>query len=159
MIQLEEEIERLRNYLDLEQERLENKFEYYIEIEDSFEEYGVYIPSMIIQPFAENSIWHGISTIEEKGVIRIFFQAFSPTSLKIIVEDNGIGIKKSMEYADKGTHHQRLGILLIKKRLELLGKKFKTETSIDFSEYKPGHENPGTHVVLIVPFLTKISDL
>ena len=153
MIILEEEVDRLRNYIDLEQKRLENKFVYSIELDTKLEEEALYIPSMIIQPIAENSIWHGIATLEEKGELKISFRVHKLNSLKIIVEDNGIGMKKSLEYSVKSSQHQHLGMQIIKKRLALLSRKYKTKTSIIYSESYPDHYNPGTRVELIMPFI------
>jgi len=158
MINLEEEVDRLRNYIDLEKKRLENKFEYSIEIDSQLEEDSVFIPSMIIQPITENSIWHGMATLEENGTIKISFRAYNSKSLKIIIEDNGIGMKKSYEYTAKSTQNQHLGMLIIKKRLALLSKKYNTETSIYYSEYSPGQKNPGTVVELTLPFIYSIDD-
>ena len=158
MIKLEEEVDRLRNYIDLEKKRLENKFDFSIEIDTQLEEEGVFIPSMIIQPIAENSIWHGMASLENKGTIKISFQAYKPKSLKIIIEDNGIGMKKSLEYSAKSSQNQHLGMQIIKKRLDLLSKKYNTETSIIYSECSPDHHHPGTRVELIMPFIYSIED-
>jgi hypothetical protein len=159
MIILEEEIDRLRNYIDLEKKRLDNKFEYSIEIDPKFEEEVVFIPGMIIQPITENAIWHGIATLEKKGFIKISFRAYKPKSLKIIIEDNGIGMKRSSEYAAKGSHHQRLGMQIIEKRLVLLNKKYGTETGINYSECNPSHPHPGTRVELILPFIYSLDEI
>jgi len=156
MIILEEEVDRLRNYIDLEKKRLENNFAYSIEIDTKLEEDSVYIPSMLIQPIVENSIWHGIATLEENGFIKIKFCTYKPKSLKVIIGDNGIGIKKSDEYSTKTSHHKNLGMQIIEKRLVLLSKKYETETSIKYSESNPGLTNPGTVVELILPFITNI---
>ena len=156
MIKLEEEVDRPRNYIDLEKKRLENKFDFSIEIDTQLEEDGVYIPSMIIQPIAENSIWHGMASLENKGTIKINFQAYKPKSLKIIIEDNGIGTKKSLEYSAKSSQNKHLGMQIIKKRLDLLSKKYNTETSIKYSECSPDHNYPGTRVELIMPFVYNI---
>lgn len=159
MIILEEEIDRLRNYIELEKKRLDNKFEYSIEIDSKFEEEGVFIPGMIIQPIAENAIWHGIATLENNGFIKISFHAYKPKSLKIIIEDNGIGMKRSSEYASKGSHHQRLGMQIIEKRLILLNKKYNTETGINYSECNTPYPNPGTRVELILPFIYSLDEI
>jgi len=159
MILLEEEIDRLRNYIELEKKRLDNKFDFSIEVDTILGEDGVFIPSMIIQPIVENSIWHGIATLEEMGTIKISFQAYNSKSLKIIIEDNGIGMNKSQEYSVKSAHYQHLGMQIIQKRLDLLSKKYKTETSINFSECAPGYRNPGTIVVIIMPFIYNIDDV
>jgi LytS/YehU family sensor histidine kinase len=159
MIYLEEEVDRLRNYIELEKKRLENKFEYSIEVDKILEEDGVYIPSMIIQPIVENSIWHGIATMEEAGTVKISLQAYQSKSLRIIVEDNGIGMNASKEYAVKSSQNHHLGMQIIQKRLALLSKKYKTETRINYSEYSPGHKYPGTIVEIIMPFIYTIDDI
>ncbi len=159
MILLEEEVGRLKNYLDLERKRLDYKFDYSIEIDERFEKDSVYIPSMIIQPIAENSIWHGLATLEKDGFIKINIETYKPKSLKISIEDNGIGVKKSIEYTEKNSHHKHLGMQIIEKRLNLLSKKYSTETSINYSESNPSHNNPGTIVILILPFIDTISDI
>ncbi|MGA2822453.1 MAG: histidine kinase [Bacteroidales bacterium] len=150
-IDLEEEIDRLKNYLDLERLRMENKFDYNIEIDENLEEAEVQIPSMIIQPFVENAIWHGIAAMEDKGQINIKFHRHDEKSVKVIIEDNGIGIKRSEAYSTKQEKHLHLGMEMTRKRLELLGKKFSIKTAIEFFETFPGAENPGTRVVLVVP--------
>jgi LytS/YehU family sensor histidine kinase len=150
-INLEEEIDRLKNYLDLERLRMENKFDYNIEMDENLEEAEVQIPSMIIQPFVENAIWHGIAALEDKGWINIKFQMQNEKSMKVIIEDNGIGIKRSEAYSTKQEKHLHLGMEMTRKRLELLGKKFSIKTSINLFESSPGNTNPGTRVVLVLP--------
>jgi hypothetical protein len=150
-INLEEEIDRLRNYLDLEKMRMENKFEYRIEVDPEIEAHEVQIPSMIIQPFVENSIWHGIAGLEEKGLVKIIFHSVPDRSMQITIEDNGIGMKRSAAYSSKSGKHLHLGMEMTRKRLDILGKKFKSPIKIEFSEMYPGSTNPGTKVVLVVP--------
>jgi two-component sensor histidine kinase len=150
-INLEEEIDRLKNYLDLEKMRMDNKFEYYIEVDDNVEADEIQIPSMIIQPFVENAIWHGISSIDIKGEIKIKFRMQDEKSLAVLIEDNGIGMKRSEAYSIKSEEHLHLGMDMTRKRLEILGKRFSVETSIEFSETSPGNPNPGTRVKLVVP--------
>lgn len=150
-INLEDEVDRLKNYLDLENLRMENKFDYVIEIDEEVEEESVFIPSMIIQPFVENSIWHGISALAGRGNICLSFRMQTEDSLLIILEDNGIGIAQSKEFANKEENHLKIGIGMTRKRLDILGKKFNVETRIEFMERDPGIANPGTRVEIIVP--------
>jgi ligand-binding sensor domain-containing protein/two-component sensor histidine kinase len=150
-INLEEEIDRLKNYLDLEQMRMENKFEYLIEVDDNLPADEVEIPSMIIQPFVENAIWHGIAAIECNGRINIRFRIQDEKSIIVIIEDNGIGIKHSDVHPAKPEKHLHLGMEMTRKRLELLGKKFSIRTKIEFFEAYPGKTNPGTRVEVVLP--------
>lgn len=151
MINLEEEIDRLKNYLDLERLRMDYKFDYHIEFEEGFDEEDLLIPSMIIQPFVENAVWHGIAPIAGKGTIRISFGSQTGNRIKIAIEDNGVGVKANGNQFSKSEQHLHLGIEMTRKRLEILGKKQGIETSIQYSEIDAGSPNPGTRVVLIVP--------
>ena len=159
MINLEEETDRLKNYLDLERLRMENKFEYTIEIDEDVEEDELMIHSMIIQPFVENAIWHGIAALEEKGMIRISFAIHSIQSLKITIEDNGVGIKQADVYTAKSENHLHMGMAMTQKRLEIIGRKMNVETSVVTSEVMSGNINPGTRVVIIVPVSYSSADL
>ena len=152
LISLDEEVNRLKIYMDLEQLRTDNKFEYIVEFEQGIDEEEVYIPSMIIQPFVENSIWHGISAIEGKGMIRISFSMQSAKALNIIVEDNGVGIMQSKKYSTRTEDHLHLSMEMIRKRLEILGKKMKVKPGMVICEASPGNDNPGTRVVITMPF-------
>ena len=151
VISLDEEFDRLSNYLDLERLRMENKFDYKIETDEGFDPEDIVIPSMIIQPFVENSIWHGFSTLDEKGFIHIMCSLHQEKSLQVIIEDNGVGIKKAATYNSKGEKHLHIGMEMTRKRLELLGRKYAVKTTIEFSEAFPGNPNPGTRVVIIIP--------
>jgi LytS/YehU family sensor histidine kinase len=151
MISLEEEVDRLRNYLDLEKLRMGDKFSYSIEIDEDLEAADILIPSMMIQPFVENSIWHGIANMEGKGEIGITFKIQSENSLQITVEDTGIGINNSEKYGFKSDRHLKLGMDITKKRLNLLGQKYGIETGIKYSEQSPDLPNPGTKIEMIVP--------
>ena len=94
-IQLSNEIDILENYLSLEKIRFENKLEYRIETHN-LDLDSIQIPNMIIQPFVENSIWHGIlPTNKQNGKISINISINSLNDLEITIKDNGIGINKS----------------------------------------------------------------
>jgi len=152
-VNLEEEVDRLKNYLDLEILRMENKFTYFIEIDEAVESDDILIPSMIIQPFVENSIWHGIANLEGKGIIGITFRLKDERSLRINVEDSGIGIQNADKYVSQSENHLKLGLTITRKRLELLSQKYGIETSVSYRERSPGLQNPGTIVEIIVPLL------
>jgi LytS/YehU family sensor histidine kinase len=113
---------------------------------------------MIIQPIAENSIRHGIAMVEEKGFIKICFRAHTAKSIRVIIEDNGIGLKKSLEYSAKSPHHEHFGMQIIKKRLNLLSKKYNTVTGMRYSESSPNLAEPGAIVELILPFVYRMDD-
>ncbi|MBK6965173.1 MAG: histidine kinase [Bacteroidales bacterium] len=151
LINLEEETDRLKNYMDLEKLRMEDKFDYSIEFDKDVEEDEAMIPSMIIQPFVENAIWHGISTLKGRGMIRISFAMQTPKALKISIEDNGVGTKQAGAYSSRGENHLHMGMAMTTKRLEIIGKRMNIPTSVTISETSPESLNPGTRVVILVP--------
>jgi LytS/YehU family sensor histidine kinase len=153
MINLEEEITRMKNYFDLEKLRLGDKFDYSIIVNDVIESEDVLIPSMIIQPFAENAIWHGIANLEGKGFISITFRFYTKNSLHIVIEDSGIGFRNAEKFSAKKDSHLNMGMNIVRKRLILLGKKYGIETGVTAVDKSPGSPNPGTRVTIVVPFI------
>ncbi len=149
-IPLDEEVDRLRNYLELERMRMNNRFGFVIDIADDIEE-DVLIPSMIIQPIVENAIWHGLSVIEEEGMVTVRFTNNITNCLTVIIEDNGIGIEKAKAMAVNKESHLELGIQLTRKRLELFNKDVNLIANPIYEEAFPGRENPGTRVTIALP--------
>lgn len=149
-ISIEDETDRLKNYMDLEKFRMNNKFSYFIDIDENIEADDVLIPSMIIQVFVENAIWHGISPLDSEGEINIRFTQRNEKNLYIFIEDNGIGILKAKSFG-KNESHLGVGMEITKKRLQILGKKYNIKSQFYSSELYPGRLNPGTRITLIVP--------
>lgn len=116
-ITLHEELTRLNYYLDLEKERFKGKFDFYIEVEEGLNTFDIKIPNMIIQPYAENSIIHGILPKHQHGNLYIRFKKINDKTLSIIIEDDGIGFNKAKENAKAG--HKSLGTKTIENILEL----------------------------------------
>lgn len=151
MVVLEEEIDRLKNYLELEQLRMSDRFNYNIKIDENVPEDEVMIPTMILQPFVENAILHGISSLDNMGEIQIVISMDSQTALAIVIEDNGIGMKSSGAYSQRSEKHLHLGMEITRKRLKVIGRKFHVDTSIEITEASPDKPNPGTRVRIVVP--------
>ncbi|MES2133654.1 MAG: histidine kinase [Bacteroidota bacterium] len=128
-IALHEELTRLNYYLDLEKERFKGKFDFFIDVEAGLNTYDIKIPNMIIQPYAENSIIHGILPKHEHGNLYIYFKKANEKTLIIVIEDDGIGYNKAKENVKAG--HKSLGTRTIENILELntklSGKKQKVE--------------------------------
>lgn len=116
-IVLHEELTRLNYYLELEKERFKGKFDFSIEVDPSVNTLDIRIPNMIIQPYAENSIIHGILPKHQHGNLWIRFKKENEKTLLIIIEDNGIGFNKARENAKAG--HKSLGTKTIENILEL----------------------------------------
>ncbi|HEU5290731.1 MAG TPA: histidine kinase, partial [Cyclobacteriaceae bacterium] len=120
-ITLKQEIETLRLYLVMEALRFEDKFSYKIEVEDEVQPSSILIPSMIVQPYVENAIAHGLlHKVNGSGVITVKFLKGNG-NLKCIVEDNGIGRERSNQIRSKSKiTHKSLGLKITSERLQLL---------------------------------------
>lgn len=118
-ISIKNELETLEIYVQLEQLRFQNNFEYFINIDESLDTYNTEIPAMIVQTYVENAIWHGIMNLEtnKKGLLQIDFSK-SGNTLKIVVEDNGVGRKKSNEFKNHN-YKKSLGMQLVSERIKL----------------------------------------
>ena len=146
-IALHEELTRLNYYLDLEKERFKGKFDFHLDVAPDINTLDIKIPNMIIQPYAENSIIHGILPKHVHGNLYIRFKKQNEQTLLIIIEDDGIGFNKAKENAKAG--HKSLGTKTIENILELntklTGKNQKVEI-IDKSDLSPAEQ--GTRITI-----------
>lgn len=121
-VYIDEEIERINLYLNLEQMRFQDKFTYQINMDESIELQTIKIPSMLLQPFIENSIWHGILPSNKSGNIDVNINK-KGNQLIIDIIDDGIGIDESLALKkDKKQYHVSKGMELTKNRIELISK-------------------------------------
>jgi len=130
---------------------MSNKFNYNIKIDENVADDEVMIPSMILQPFVENAILHGISSLNDNGEILLAISMNSEKALTVVIEDNGIGMKCSNTNSVRSEKHLNMGMGMTRKRLQVIGKRFHVETSVEISEVSPGNPNPGTRVSIVVP--------
>jgi len=156
-ILLAEEIERLELYLNLEKLRLQEGFSYEIITSADVNSNKIQIPNMIIQPFVENTLWHGIVNSGNKGKVCISF-AFENVeidnvlsrSLIIKITDNGIGIIAAKKH-QKADHISK-GISIIEERLRLLSEKMALPQPIVFEDLSKRNNNThGTEVIISLP--------
>jgi ligand-binding sensor domain-containing protein/two-component sensor histidine kinase len=151
MVTLSQEIERLDLYLSLESMRFKDRFDYKIECDSQIDQELVVIPAMILQPFVENSIIHGILPDEtKKGSITI--RIYKDKEFMVIeIADNGIGIENSLKgKSDYEGDHRSQGMEITSKRIELLNKLSdrKFEIKGPFQIEDSYHSIKGTAVIL-----------
>lgn len=147
MTGLDDEIDRLKNYLELEQLRMQHKFDYRITVDSNVSEDEIMVPSMILQPIVENAIWHGVSAIEEQGLITISFHLHDHNALKVMIRDNGPGFKNTPNPESTDDKHLGMGMSLTRKRLAYLGSRQQVKTELLITD-----TSPGTQVMLVIPF-------
>ncbi|SHL84996.1 tetratricopeptide repeat-containing sensor histidine kinase [Chryseobacterium polytrichastri] len=102
-IPFQQELDLLQNYLALEKTRFSDKFDYEIEFDENLNTHSLQVPGMLVQPFLENAIWHGLRYRTTKGFLKLSFEK-DDQNLKISIEDNGIGIEESKK---QKTEHQK----------------------------------------------------
>jgi len=150
LIPIDKEIESLQNYLELEQLRFNNKFNFTIEKSDTIED-DVALAPLLIQPFVENAIMHGIIPKKENGIIAIKFSLMND-SLICTITDNGIGINQSQKKKENSViAHKSMAINIIKKRLERISSATAKKASITIKEQTENNNCIGTKVVLQLP--------
>lgn len=120
MISLQKELQTLKLYLELESARLEHSFDYEFEVGSNIDAEYEQIPPLIIQPFTENAIWHGLRNMENKGLLEVIVKEFDDETLQIIVRDNGIGREASRKLKKEQTQHKSYGIEITTERLKTL---------------------------------------
>ncbi len=140
-IRLDDELSMLDNYIILEKMRFQQKFDYAITISDSVDISSVYIPPLLIQPFVENAIIHGVASLSYHGMVGIYIEKTNDI-IRITISDNGNGMEKNKAK----TPHKSLGMSITQKRLAFINQQhsdlYKIETTSD--------EN-GTTITIDVP--------
>lgn len=145
-ILMEKELEALRLYLELESLRFENKFEYNISIDDEVDATVIKVPPLIIQPYVENAIWHGLMHKKEKGHLDIGLYQSGETLICKITDD-GIGRKKAAELKGKSPTHKSMGTKITEGRIAMIQKSMSNSVEINDLVYADGMA-AGTEVLI-----------
>lgn len=146
-ISLKKEIETLQFYLELECARLENAFDYTIKIDPEILTDSLKVPPLIIQPFAENAIWHGLHNKKSPGNLYIHISQIKEEIIKITVTDDGIGRAASAALKKEMIQHKSYGIEITTNRLKLLN----DENTITIKDdHNIAGEAAGTTVEIII---------
>lgn len=153
-VSLNNEIEQLKKYLNLEHLRFNEKFDYEITIDEALDGDAVFVPNMLLQPHLENAIWHGLRYKEGKGFLKLDFK-LKNNRIKVTIDDNGIGLTKSQELktANQKVHESR-GMTNTRERISLLNELYKKNISLEILE----KESPetGTKVEINFPLIDRI---
>jgi tetratricopeptide (TPR) repeat protein len=151
-ITLEEEIELLQLYIDIEKARFGDTLYVVIEVDPDVDIEGVYIPPMLIQPYVENAIKHGLLHRTEEKQLFIFIRKSEDQDIEIVIEDNGIGRSKSIELNKTKLKHNSFANAANEKRIDLLyelfGKKAKLEI---IDKINQDGTAAGTKVIITIP--------
>lgn len=151
-ISLQAEINTLQLNLELEQMRFNNQFDFTIQVADGLVVEDVYVPPMLVQPFVENALFHGIIHLKTKGEIMIQFLKVE-AGLHVSVTDNGVGREKAKEIENRQIQkHESLGLQLTKERLDLMGRDDQQDYSFTITDLiTPDGVASGTQVDIVMP--------
>lgn len=152
MIPISEEIQILEDYLTIEQFSREKTFEYKIDIDEWVDPDHFLIPPMLIQPFVENAIIHGVAHLEHKGLISIKFERIDQ-HIECSITDNGIGREQATRInSQKDQHHKSTALVVTQERLDILHSSGEWDKSIEIKDLvDPLGQSAGTKVLLRIP--------
>lgn len=155
-ISLEDEINQMKQYLELEKLRFENKFEFEFEVDKGVDTENIYIPPMLIQPNLENAIIHGLLPKEKDAWLRIKISNHPDKEETILINiiDNGIGRESASQKKRINNSHKSYGLSILKEKVKLINQKRGKKHRVEF--YFKDRKNTeglstGTEVVLIIP--------
>ncbi len=150
-VPLSSELRILELYLGLEHFRFREKFDYSFTVDPAVDAESVQVPPMLIQPYVENAVWHGLRYKEEKGLLRVHVTQ-KTDGLVVTVEDNGIGRERSQALK---TANQRetvsTGLRNIESRLRIINDIHRTRLSVSIEDLHPATRS-GTRVSIHIPF-------
>ena len=148
-IPFSKEIELIELYVKLEHNRFKEKFDYSITIDEAIDLDEYTIPPMLLQPYIENAIWHGLRYKDGKGTLEIVIGVRDDTSLVVTIRDNGVGRKRSQELKTKNQLKQKSkGMSTIKKRISILNDMYQDKVSVAVSDLF--EDGTGTKVALLL---------
>lgn len=155
-VTIAEEIKALQLYVELEQLRFEDKLQYHFNIDKNISTETTYIPSMLIQPYVENAIKHGLMHQKNQWKLLIAFK-LNNNSIKVTIDDNGVGRKASAAINQQRLKdHQSFASNANQKRLDILNKGLPQSISLNIIDKVDEHGYAaGTTMILNIPFLDR----
>ena len=153
-ISLKDELEALQLYIEIEHLRLEGKFDYIIDIDKSIHVRQAQIPPMILQPYVENAIWHGLMHKTSKGLLLVQVKDLG-NQIQCIIEDNGVGRERAKEIGKSRIGKKgSVGMEITGNRIEIINRIYGIDTQVHVIDLKDGENIPsGTRVVINIPLI------
>ena len=148
-IPLSSEIELIEKYTMLEHFRFQDKFDYELRIDDDLKVDDFQIPPMLLQPYVENAVWHGLRYKEDKGRLDIYFGKKDANTAVVVITDDGVGRTKSKALKTNNQKKQQSkGMSNIKKRIAILNKMYNDRVAVQVEDLNSNGE--GTRVTLLL---------
>lgn len=152
-ISLEDELETMKLYLSVENMRFSNQIDFSIYIDPTINTAAIKVPSLILQPFLENALWHGLSSKADDKKINLKVTKGSKNHVAVTITDNGIGRVESEKInKDKSLKRKSVGLNITKARLSNFSKRFTTDYNLKITDlYDDDQKAIGTKVELLIP--------
>jgi LytS/YehU family sensor histidine kinase len=152
MIPLEDEVETLQLYMEQERLRFNEIFDFKIKVDDSIDQEFTYVPPMLVQPFVENAILHGLAPKGEQGDITVSFR-MTESLIEVVVLDNGIGRNAALKRKEQRDNKRKsLGMQVTQERLDIFREESGMEVAMQIVDLLDGEKALGTKVILRIPF-------
>jgi tetratricopeptide (TPR) repeat protein len=160
LVPLEDELEMLKLYLDMERLRFKNAFDYHITTTNAIENSSVFIPPLLLQPFCENAIWHGLMHKDGPGHLNIELNEDNGV-LNCIITDDGVGREKAEEYKSKSAEKEKsMGLKITTERLSLLNQGTTGGTFYKIEDVRNEQgEIAGTRVKLQIKYKENVEEI
>ena len=151
-ITLQQEIATLQLYIEMEVMRFKEKLDYRIDVQDNVDTDYIEIPPMLIQPYVENAIWHGLMPKEDGGTIALSFSC-KENELEISITDNGVGRAQAAALRNQSaTKHKSFGMSITQQRIGLINQMHHTNISVIINDLQDEQGNAnGTKVIITIP--------
>jgi len=152
-ISLAEEIETMTLYMNIENIRFDNEIQYKIKIDKNVNTEIIKVPSLILQPFLENALWHGLSSKTKNKEIHVHIEKPKHNAVSIYITDNGIGRVASEKINKQKTLKRKsVGISITKERLDNFSKQFTNDYKLEIIDlYDANNLASGTKVIIEIP--------
>lgn len=152
-ITLQKELEALRLYIDLEAMRFKDKVKYQINVSPGIDQQYLQLPPLLIQPYVENAIWHGLMQKKEGGNILINITQPTENSLLVEITDDGVGREQAAVYKSKSATRQKsFGLKMTSERIDMINQVYDIQATVDVVDLKDAFQHAcGTKVIIKIP--------
>ncbi|WP_261793675.1 tetratricopeptide repeat-containing sensor histidine kinase [Psychroserpens burtonensis] len=155
---LEDELDTMKLYMNIENIRFSDEIDFQIDVDDTINTASIKIPSLVLQPFLENALWHGLSSKKEDKKIRLHVYRTQDNYVIISIEDNGIGrVESNKINRDKLIQRKSVGIAITKARLANFSKGYTNGYQIEIEDLYDDYQNStGTKVIVKIPTISNV---
>lgn len=151
VVPIAKDMESLKLYVELEQLRFNNKFEYKVYVDPALAGGDYLVPSMLIQPFVENAIVHGMAHSENRSLSISIMATLDGDRIKYVIQDNGIGREKAKVYnMQNKPYHKSVGLKITEERINMFNQQKVSDRSVNITDLYDENKNPGGTKVEII---------